>query len=312
MTADRPIYEPEVEELLRELAADPTSTLLRVPRRGIVPTLFDKHTLVSPRAAGLSSAERHLLQVYREEVELLLRQAYLLYCRLDEPFGPAYCWHVTVGQRQELPAMDEWTLQAERALGHPLKGDGAPEARELLSLCVRESPTRIPSPIQLAAAALRLVPSNQARIYVATDLVLSGRTRTGMRGLRDVLACCSSSHESYCLQNMTRAYEDLGDIESAAQSASDASRADESRPDPLLNWFVLSARMTDLRSTLEAAKRIDDLLVHDHIALVEYLEGLSQRRAQGWWKPSRDARAFLSGIQDQLGPASRSIAHACR
>jgi len=311
MTADRPIYEPEVEELLRELAVDPTSTLLRVPRKGVVPTLFDKNAMVSPRAAGLSSAERHLLQVYREDVELLLRQAYLLYCKSNEPFGPTHSWTITVDHHHELPAIEEWDFRAQGALGRPLLGDGAPEAHEVLAHCVRESPISVPSPVQLAAAALRLVPTNQARIYVASDLHLNGRIETGLRAFREVMAQCSSFHKSYCLQNMSRAYEDLGDTLAASRCVAEAALICGRRPDPLMNWLYVSIQRADQESALNAAMRIDELLKHDHEALVGFVKDLVERRRLGWWKPSSGARAFVLGIEERLGPASRSVANAC-
>jgi len=311
MTADRPIYEPEVEELLRELAADPTSTLLRVPRKGIVPTLFDKHTMVSPRAAGLSSAERHLLQVYREDVELLLRQAWILCSQQNEPFGPVMSWHLTVDSRHEPPAIGEWNRRAQRALERPLKGDGAPEARELLSLCVRESPLSLPSQTQLAAAALRLVPTNQARIYIACDLQHSDRIETALRGFQDVLSRSSAFHKSFCLQNMAAAYEELGDIQAASLYAAEASSLDESRPDPLMNWLYLSIQRRDREATLRASTRVDELLPVDHDALTGFVKVLPNRKALGWWKPNLGVEGFLSGIIERLGPASRSVANAC-
>ena len=310
MTAGRPIYEPEVEELLRELAADPTSTLLRVPRKGIVPTLFDRGTMVSPRAAGLSSAERHLLQVYREEVELLLRQAWILYSQQNEPFGPVMSWHVTVDRRHEPPSIEEWRSRSQRALERPLEGDGAPEARELLLQCIRESPLSLPTHTQLAAAALRLVPTNQARIYIATDLQLSGRIEVALRSYRDVLSHSSAFHRSFCLQNMTNAHENLGDLESAALCAAEACSLDESRPDPLMNWLCLSIQRMDREAALRAASRIDELLPVDHAALVAFVQGMPECRALGWWKPQRGVAAFLSGIIERLGPPSRSVAHA--
>ena len=313
MTADRPIYEPEVEELLRELAADPTSTLLRVPRKGIVPTLFDKHTMVSPRAAGLSSAERHLLQVYREDVALLLREAYYLYLQQGEPFGPALVWDVVQDRRFRLPTVEEWRRRAERALERPQEGDGAPEAHDVLALCVRESPVAMPSPVQLAVASLRLVPANQARIYVACDLQQSGMVEAGVRGFADILSQCSSSfHRSYCLQNMALAYEDMGDLDLASQLLAEASSIDESRSDPVMNWLFVSIQRMDTRSALDAARRIDRTLTPDHGALVDFVRLMLKSRMLGWWNPNKGVPAFISRIADRLGPASRSIAHVCQ
>lgn len=67
------LLHPEVEHLLAEIAADPNSSLLRIPRAKILPELFRPPDPIRQSAYFLTSAERHLLAVHREEVAHWLR-----------------------------------------------------------------------------------------------------------------------------------------------------------------------------------------------------------------------------------------------
>src|SRR5262245_31177745 len=65
--------DPELEHLLRELAAEPDSSLLRVARPAVMPALFETNTVVSQHATGLLPVEREILRAHRAElVEVLL------------------------------------------------------------------------------------------------------------------------------------------------------------------------------------------------------------------------------------------------
>ena len=67
------LLHPEVEHLLAEIAADPNSSLLRIPRAKVLPELFRPPDPIRQSAHFMTSAERHLLAVHREEVAHWLR-----------------------------------------------------------------------------------------------------------------------------------------------------------------------------------------------------------------------------------------------
>src|SRR5436189_4868215 len=71
-------FDPELEELLREIAADPGSRLLRMPRSTRPRDLLAIPEPVTRARAGLSVAERHLIEVHRDELAHLLRRACLI------------------------------------------------------------------------------------------------------------------------------------------------------------------------------------------------------------------------------------------
>ncbi|MCA9067038.1 MAG: hypothetical protein KDA96_28440, partial [Planctomycetaceae bacterium] len=68
MSAQGIHLDPEVEGLLREIAADPGSSLLRVERPKTLRPLLEREHAAGARMAGLTNAERHLLERYRDEV----------------------------------------------------------------------------------------------------------------------------------------------------------------------------------------------------------------------------------------------------
>lgn len=80
-----PLLEPALEELLREVASDPRSSLLRVDRPSLLKGPFDHDPMVRESFTGLRSAERELLRVYRQELGHALRECCfdLVYRRED-------------------------------------------------------------------------------------------------------------------------------------------------------------------------------------------------------------------------------------
>lgn len=72
---DRPDpIDPELRELLREIAARQESQLMRPRSARNVRELLGEGEWLRAGATGLSTAERHLLTHYREEAAFLLRE----------------------------------------------------------------------------------------------------------------------------------------------------------------------------------------------------------------------------------------------
>ncbi len=194
MSRDVITLQPEVEEILRELAKRPGSALLRVPRKDVARTVLERDTLVHARSAGLSAAERHLVQVHREEVAFALRQA--AYARLttgestrgfvaDRAFAPL---------RVAVPSVGTVRASASDALASSRELGSDNDVMNLLEGCVSPIVGDWPSSGQLAGAAHRLVPSNSSRIYMSLDLRGAGQCRAALLALEGVLAGGGSVH----------------------------------------------------------------------------------------------------------------------
>jgi len=194
MSRDVITLQPEVEEILREVAKRPGSALLRVPRKDVARTVLERDTVVHARSAGLSAAERHLVQVYREEVAFALRQA--AYVRLttgesthgfvaDRAFAPL---------RAAIPSVGTVRAFASNVLASSRESGSDEDVMNLLEGCVSPNVGEWPASGQLAGSAHRLVPANSSRIYMSLDLRGSGQFRAALLALEGVLAGGSSKH----------------------------------------------------------------------------------------------------------------------
>jgi len=70
---DGPVFSPELESLLREVAADPQSMLLRTPRPRLVAGYLDRSLVSRDALRARTLAEGELLRVHREELAAALR-----------------------------------------------------------------------------------------------------------------------------------------------------------------------------------------------------------------------------------------------
>ncbi|MBM3976943.1 MAG: hypothetical protein FJ299_08135, partial [Planctomycetes bacterium] len=72
MATEAPALDPRIEEVLRDIAADPRAKLFTCDVERLVRGLGHAKVQASVSSAGLTSAERHLLTIGREEVARLL------------------------------------------------------------------------------------------------------------------------------------------------------------------------------------------------------------------------------------------------
>jgi len=135
-------FDPELEGLLRELAADPRSQLLRSTRPRTAAGLLERAGAVSPSRAGLTAAERHLLEVHRDELADVLRRACLMRFYSD----PARALYLNRSRdAQHAIAFDtpeRWRERAREALADARRSPRPLEGLDLLETCLRDEPAR--------------------------------------------------------------------------------------------------------------------------------------------------------------------------
>ena len=107
------ILSPDLEGVLRDLARHGSGSLLAVDPQQVVRTLRQGWSEVSVAQAGLSSAERHLLEAHRAELAWVLREAYLRGFYADE----SRSWRARYGG--DLAQASEVQADAARLLEHP-------------------------------------------------------------------------------------------------------------------------------------------------------------------------------------------------
>ncbi len=164
----------EVEEILRDVARRPGSGLLRVPRKDVARTVLERGAVAHARAAGMSAAERHLVQVHREEVAFVLRQAaHLMICE-DAVIGAFAVNRAVPELRAPLAAHHEMRIAGSglvQSQDAQVEESGAIQIMELL---LRGDLGQWPSLGQIAASAHRLVPTQSSRINAALHARVSG------------------------------------------------------------------------------------------------------------------------------------------
>lgn len=308
MSADPVVLDPEFEAVLREVAQDPDSVLLRVPRPKVVRGLYERSSPVSPRTAGLNAAERQLVQVYRCEVAWLLRQACLT--KLVEGRGSrAYVnRHVLVDRDCTVLPPDE----LRRRVDHERAGNPEEECREaleLLALAVSDPFGQEPTIAALAAASHRLEPTNEARILAGMDLETRDAPRSAVELLGAVLDTQPGpEHEVAAWNNLGFAYGRLDDHKRESRAYRNACTDDPFLIPAYLNRLLNALLILDTQDVMTVSRTLDDRVPPDHPAVERAVMNKRMRKIEAGWLPTEQARRFSSEIKDSLGPTARRIA----
>ncbi len=155
--------DPEAVRILQEVAADPQSRLLRYVPGSVSRGVLESGGAVSSREAGLSSAERLLVDSYREEVAGLgLRLARASLSKTE--VARAWSCELGTGERLVRPqtydelAAELAALRRESVLGQESHALGDPSADSFASDCI--------------GLAQRLVPSGRSAVYEGLRLLM--------------------------------------------------------------------------------------------------------------------------------------------
>ncbi len=302
--------DPEVEDILRELASRPGSALLTVPRRMAERTVLERAALAHARSALLSAAERHLVSAHREQLAFVLRQAAYRKLNECEPTSlyaidradPRLAGHIPSSRTVRAAASD--SLRRDR--GH---GEGV-DALELLERCIATEPNGWVSVSQLAAASHRLVPTDAARIYVGADLVAAGSAVTAIGVYTEVARCPRDSDTgTAALCSLSFALRLAGRHEESLRAAVSAARRDPMNLMAQVNRMWRALELGNAQEAHEACARIDALLSTDPDradALVAWT--IAGRRSRGL-APAVIARSFTAAKLAALGPLAGRLIH---
>ncbi|MEQ1735638.1 MAG: tetratricopeptide repeat protein [Rhodoglobus sp.] len=261
MSRDVITLQPEVEEILRELAKRPGSALLRVPRKDVVRTVLERDTMVHARSAGLSAAERHLVQVHREEVAFALRQAAYYRLAADSERSKLIADQSFASIRSRIPSLGAVRAEASEVVAELRRGRGDGETLEILESCIAPDPTVWPTAGQLAATAHRLIPSNTSRVYMSLDLRSGGQDLAALAPLRCVIQVGGSSAETaVAWSNLADALVSLGQYEKAYVAAEEACRTDPDLLIAQLNRTLCSILVGDVNRLARGLESLDRFL----------------------------------------------------
>lgn len=308
--SDSPLFSPELEGLLREAAADPRSVLLRVPRESSLPRLLERQEPTSALSANLRPVERHLLEVYRDE----LGEALLDACRVRLYSDTSLDLNV---HRVRTTTVD-WTVEsaeqwAERTqptlevLGHEAS---QLQGLDLLAACMEPGRIAQVSITQLARAALRLRSSPRARAWIVFDLRLQERYSDAIRMSGQEL----SGHpppglSASLLEYRASAEASLGHFDRAAHDAWQSHLLDPEHVSALVNAMHYSLLAEDRLSAERAGRSLDELVASPTEGLLEQLEVFERAGRAGRLPFTSNSRTIARALLEFAGPLARKVLH---
>ena len=301
------IFEPEIERLLKEAAADPRSMLLRVPRDPGQRAPFDLDAGVSARAAGLSPVEHHILQTCRAEAgELLWRWV-----------------SVALANSNDLPSLFR-SMDPSRGISSKPTGTGLRDrARRIQEMIEGEASGRLASQLlgigqdpapslaelrHLAETSLRIHPTDSARITLAVIEDFAGNRRTAQEILSSLLErsrdrpMCALA--LYNLGRMHRIEERSGDAAACYRSSA------ELAPHwamPLTTLLISLIEAGDPRAAMRTALRLDALGGEARAEVELQREGLMKEIRSAGWSPTSEAIALAEDVRELHGRLSRRL-----
>jgi hypothetical protein len=297
---------PEIEGLLREVAADPQSNLLRLPRTGLRHSLRRAELPERAPTTGLRPAERELLRTCRHEVAYLL----LLACYRQQITSPQNRYLV-YSVRSNADIADDidlkWMRIAREKLG--IVSDAKlTRSLSLLARCTSGDGQAWPTVFELAAASARLVPSTMARNYAALDLILSDKASTGARMLQD-LHYDAPAFQVMAACNRVFGLEKSGRLDLAYEALVSSEWSDIGLLPQAFFGACVAAQLGSLTETDRWASELRALAPTRH-NLDMLMRGLRERKAIGSWSPTPCALAALNHASRVVGGPVEEIRNA--
>jgi hypothetical protein len=283
-----PDIAPEVRGLLEEIVADPRSRIRLAPRRALS-TWFDAGETARASDITRTKAERHLVEVHREELAALLCEAsWISYWKAPilahRPVGPdgslynpTYC-------------EPEWRLRAKR------EKYSASDASNILRQCLNGIEPHQGE--RLALASLSLIPRDLARYYFAL-CVPWDRPRTAIKLLsrlaRRALPLSTRGEALLSLASRTCA---LGMLRAARELYQEFTASSPESPYGRMCSFNLSCFLGDVAEArseaLELSKIVSphDAVLHEELQL---FREWARTRSEEQLAEARRASRSLSG-----------------
>jgi len=301
--------DPDVEHILQEVAKDPRSSLLRVERPKIIRGLTEREPSVGVATAGLTTAERHLVQTRRAETAYALR-ALCLYELLTDVRAQHLFSRQGAASVEHLSAIasqmrDNWTA------------DKTSHVRDLGSdadaawLAIERGVKHRNGVLQLGAAAQCLEPTNFERLYFAAWMILEGQPRSAIGMLLRIASAPETSvMRSVAGTNLGLAYYEVGDFARSRAWYRSASLVSPDYFPCAVGRFILSLQLGDREDALSSAGSVEDLATNNVDELTWLIDAQHRRRRSFQVNLTKGGRDLLPRLRDALGPASRRLVNA--
>lgn len=301
------VLTPEIEGLLREIAADPDSCLLRLPRAEVFSAAVGGFLPEPSGITGITNSERELLRLYSKETAFLLRVA----CGrliVDPQIDGFMVAKAMRGREFQLDPDRAWRRAAEIVLG-PTTEEQLSSTIALLTRCVASQPGEFPRVLSLAAASMRLEPTASARTFAGLDLILMGFPTSGRRVLGPAVS--SKSHGVFAQANICFAFEREGRIDRAYDVLEHIEDVDFWSLHRATFGLAIAAQLGRKHDAEMWARKLKEDESSDQLFL-QLARDMLQRRRRGIWTPLPGSFEILHRVGEQFGLRAQLIAKVFR
>ena len=307
VSASERLLDPNLEEVLRDVARDPRAHLFHTTPRQLADGFHGHVPRISSRQAALTNAERHLLDVYREEVAGLLRLEWRRGVDADPVAGATVHKHVTVDGPAPLLTRAECEVRLRGLREQEASDQCATASVEVIERWLIGAGRLMPRRA-LLEAAFRLVHSDALRLCRAYEHTLMREWQEALELLTLVARGPSTDqNRSLAWESIGFCYTEMGRLPEALEAYRAAAQCGGLRPNPTASWLVLACVERQRREALQAADQLDTIVRPDHAALSNHLRVLSHYRSPGRAGAGWDAKHFAQQLHERVGPASRRI-----
>lgn len=306
-----PRLDAQFEGLLREAAMHPRSQLLRIDRPSVFASLRTRERPIGVAAPGLTSIERELLQAHRCDLGFLLRRAVVALMLDPDTQGGWIDTSVTDGRSHEPTGIKTVREEARTALQFHTAVPSAQHADsvQLVADLLGVEDRRL-SVLEVAAAALRVEPGDEARIYAATHLATTAELPGCRRILTpDILGQMSALNEAFAREGLALAYARSGDPAGAMDVLLPAAELGVERAEVWLR-VLFYALLTGVAQRVSAATALLDQHVSDsNPRVMSFCADLSAKVARGQWAVPKHLSPTIVD-PSRLGAVSARVVHA--
>lgn len=302
--------DPEVEHVLQEVARDPNSALLRVERPTVLRGLLETEPRVGVATAGLTTAERHLVQTRRAETALALRFL-LLHALHKDPRGTNLLSRqgvidTTFISRQLSVFESLWKHDSSTA-------EAADVDAPLVERYVRHDRTQPIPFLQVCAASLRLEPSDSARSYAAQWLLLEHQERSALNIMMRVFENTVTTFRTAVIgSNMGLGHHRIGCLEDSLRWYARASDCMPTHVASVVGRLVVAAQLGHRAEFLRASRILEESHTPNSpdIDWERQAEGARKVDFQRGLRPQ--GRDMLRDLSEKIGPTTRSFVDVLR
>jgi hypothetical protein len=280
-----------------------------VERPKVIRGLLEREPRVGVATAGLTTAERHLVQTRRAETAFALR-VLCLQALLTHPQG------TTLFSRQGTLTDDQLDARirvlrlqlSSMASSHATDfDDAALVARAAFQARSAESPAFL----RLCALAHDLEPNDVTRIHAAQWMILNSEVRSSLVLLKGVISFTNGPFmDAAAAASMALAHHSLGDLVHSLEMYAVSSNRMNSYVPAAVGRLLVAVQLANTAQALIAARLLDEYNAPSSLEIQWQCAAEGSRRLFFQRRLTSGSRDLLERLADSTGPTSRTLLHA--